>query len=118
MVVEPPRVREPYFKVIEHTRMGVFGLKHHWTYLLIDGQGKERRLHSTGEALDALTSRHGRQDAYLWCIEPRIFLVRGGRGGSDFPQELSSWTRSSRIDAAMYRAGGSAVQADGRSPHG
>lgn len=73
-------LREQYLKVIEHTRSGIFGRKHHWTYLLIDGQGEERTLHSTGEVLGALESRHGRQDAFL-CMHRAADLFREGRAG-------------------------------------
>jgi hypothetical protein len=69
---------EQYLRVVEHTRSGLLGLKHRWTYVLVDTLGQEQRLHGTSEVLDALNSNLGRQDAYL-CMHRASDLFRNGQ---------------------------------------
>jgi hypothetical protein len=71
--------QEKFFRVVEHKRLGLFWLRHRWTYVLIDAHGDERRL-DRRELLAALLSprKTTNQDAYR-CMHRASELFRNGQ---------------------------------------
>lgn len=71
--------KEKFFKVVRHTRAGVFGLKHHWTFVLIGPNGDELTM-DMDELLQALKHRPdaANQDVFM-CVNRAVGLFREGR---------------------------------------
>ena len=71
--------KEKFFRVVEHTRTGFLGWRHHWTFVLIGAKGEELSMNRE-DLRQALKHRPdiGNQDVYT-CMDRAVELFRQGR---------------------------------------